>query len=38
VKDIAQESMKDAVKEAVKENGIQHNLTVALDGSWTEQK
>jgi hypothetical protein len=33
VKDIAQESMTDAVEEAVKEEGIQHNLNVALDGS-----
>jgi hypothetical protein len=30
--------MKHAVEEAVRENGIQHNLTVALDFSWIKKK
>jgi hypothetical protein len=38
VKDEAQERMKDALEEAVRENRIQHNLTVALDVSWTKKK
>jgi hypothetical protein len=38
MEDTAQESMKDAMEEAVEENKNECDLTVALDGFWIKKR